>query len=252
VVAAVLAAAGAAHGAEPPGDEKTGTTRALEAGARVLQRNTPLGPMDIYLVGFHPMKDHPEQQVEAHHYCHQVNEDFAQCALFDGNASDANLTGIEYIVSAKLFATLPQAERRYWHPHNGEILSGQLVAPGIPAAAERTLMRGKMNSYGKTWHLWNTGTPAEGGDPWPLGAPTLAWSFNRDGEAKPGLVERRDREFGIDTAALRRERAELQSLARPQAGVDDLKAATPGAKPIPGVVEEKVAGAAAAPASASR
>ena len=23
--------------------------------------------MDVYLVGFHPMKEHPEQQMEAHH-----------------------------------------------------------------------------------------------------------------------------------------------------------------------------------------
>src|SRR5690606_5279909 len=99
------------------------------------QGQSPLAGMDVYLVGFHPMKDQPERQMEAHHFCRQVNQDFAQCALFDGNTKDANLTGIEYIVSEKLFRTLPEAERRFWHPHNGEILSGQLVAPGIPSVA---------------------------------------------------------------------------------------------------------------------
>ncbi|MFP5407466.1 MAG: DUF1264 domain-containing protein, partial [Gammaproteobacteria bacterium] len=141
---------------QPPGEEKSTKTQVLEFGARLLQGNSPLAPMDIHLVGFHPMKDHPEQQMEAHHYCHQVNEDFAQCVLFDGNSKTANLTGIEYIVSERLFASLPEGERKFWHPHNGEILSGQLVAPGIPEAAEKALMKGKMNSYGKMWHVWNT------------------------------------------------------------------------------------------------
>src|SRR6187551_2252383 len=122
----------------PAGKAKSPETRILELGAKLLQSNAPLKRFDIYLVGFHPMKDSPEDQMEAHHYCHQVNEDFAQCALFDGNTADANLNGIEYIISEKLFVGLPEEEKQYWHPHNGEILSGQLVAPHIPDAAEKS------------------------------------------------------------------------------------------------------------------
>lgn len=234
---------------KPPGADKTARTRTLEAGARALQRNSPLGPMDIYLVGFHPMKDHPEHQMEAHHFCHQVNQDFAQCTLFDGNGRDANLIGIEYIISEKLFDTLPADERGYWHPHNGEILSGQLVAPGIPEVAEKALMKDKMNSYGKTWHVWDTGAPGRAGDKLPLGPPMLAWSFNRDGEVRAGLVEQRDRKMDIDSAHKRRQRADLQSLARPQSGVDDLKSAFVQATPIPGVVDSKASAAPSAAAS---
>ena len=223
----------------PPGDDKTVKTRLLEAGAKLLQSSNPLEPMDVYLVGFHPMREHPEHQMEAHHFCHQVNQDFAQCALFDGNAKDSRLNGIEYIISEKLFESLPAEERHFWHPHNAEILSGQLVAPGIPQVAEKELMRTKMNSYGKTWHVWDTGLPGQAGDRLPLGPARLAWSFNRDGEAGPGLVEQRDRRMGIDSAEKRRERAELRALARPQSGVDDLRAAFPNARPIPGVVDQK-------------
>ena len=86
----------------------------------------------------------------------------------------------------------------------------------------------------------------EVGDALPLGPPMLAWSFNRDGEVQPGLVERRDETMGIDTGEKRRERADLQSLARPQSGVDALKAAFPDATPIPGVVDRD---AGTAPAS---
>ncbi len=251
IVLAAFALGAAAQSQQPPGAEKTPKTRALETGAKLLQRNSPLGPMDVHLVGFHPMKDHPEHQMEAHHFCHQVNQDFAQCALFDGSGRDARLNGIEYIISEKLFETLPEAERKYWHPHNAEILSGQLVAPGIPAAAEKALMKDKMNSYGKTWHVWHTGSMGQGGDPLPLGPAMLAWSFNRDGEAKPGLVEQRDKKMRVNSAEKRKQRADLQSMARPQSGVDDLKAAFPQAKPIPGVVDKKAAGGPAASAPLS-
>jgi hypothetical protein len=248
-IALGAAAVAVAQSQKPPGEDKTAKTRTLEAGAKALQRNSPLGPMDVYMVGFHPMKDHPEHQMEAHHFCHQVNEDFAQCALFDGNSRSANLNGIEYIISEKLFETLPAEERKYWHPHNAEILSGQLVAPGIPAAAEKALMKGKMNSHGKTWHVWNIGAMGQTPDKLPLGPAMLAWSFNRDGEAKPGLVEQRDKTMGINSTEKRRQRADLQSLAKPQSGVDDLKAAFPQAKAIPGVVDKKAAAAPSAAAS---
>lgn len=233
---AVALAQPAAAPAPTPGAPKTPKTVALEAGAKVLQSAAPLRPFDVYLVGFHPMKDHPEHQMEAHHYCHQVNEDFAQCTLFDSNGSKARLNGIEYIISEKLFASLPPAERQYWHPHNGEILSGQLIAPGIPGAAEKALMKQKMNSYGKTWHVWNTGHEGMAGDQLPLGPPMLAWSFNRDGEAMPALLDRRDQRMGVSTAEKRRQRTGLQPLAKPQHGVDDLKGkfARP-TRDIPGV-----------------
>jgi hypothetical protein len=218
---------------KPEGAETTAKTDALKAGAAALQTKAPLRGLDIYLVGFHPMKEDPTHQLEAHHYCKQVNEDFAQCALFDGNSDNANLNGIEYIISGKLFATLPREERQYWHPHNYEILSGQLVAPGLPAVASNELMRGKMNSYGKTFHLWSTDQGAR----LPLGSPMLAWSFNRDGEAKPELVERRDQALGLRTEETRHDRQDLVNLAKPQEGVDALKGKFPGAKPIPGVVD---------------
>lgn len=236
LIAACTGSSDVASDTVPAGLPETPRTRVLEAGAAALQGNAPLAGMDIYLVGFHPMKESPSEQMEAHHFCRQVNEDLAQCALFDGNTPEANLNGIEYIISARLFDELPPEEKDYWHPHNGEILSGQLVAPNLPVIAEHELMRGKMNSYGKTWHTWATGHADARGDALPLGAPVLAWSFNRDGEAKPGLVEARDETMGIVTAERRRQREDLQELARPQHGVDALKGRFPGpVESIPGV-----------------
>lgn len=221
----------------PPGAPETGTTAALEAGASLLQSPGPVAGLDIHVVGFHPMKDAPHHQMEAHHFCRQVNEDFAQCALFDGDSPAANLNGVEYIISGRLFETLPAAERQYWHPHNGEILSGQLVAPGLPLAAESALMRRKINSYGKTWHTWQTRHAEAAGDALPLGPAMLAWSFNRDGELDPGLLARRDQALDIRSPERRAARESLRPLAGPQHGVDALRDAFPEAVPIPGVVD---------------
>jgi hypothetical protein len=224
----------------PVGEAKSASTRTLETGAKLLQSNSPVKGFDIYLHGFHPMKDHPEQQMDAHHFCHQMNEDFAQCVLFDGNTKTANMNGLEYIISEKAFNTLAQDERKFWHPHNGEILSGQLTAPGIPEVAEHALMKKKMNSYGKTWHVWNTGHHGMAGDKLPVGEPMLAWSFNRDGELAPGMIEARDQQMKVNTAEKRKQRSDLRAVAKPQSGVDDLKGkfGRPTAD-IPGVTDQK-------------
>jgi len=58
---------------------------------------------------------------------------------------------LRLVLETALFNSLPQEEKRFWHPHDGEILSGQLVAPGIPRVAEHELMKKKMNSYGKRY-----------------------------------------------------------------------------------------------------
>jgi hypothetical protein len=239
----LLPASGLAKDAEsktaPQGAEKAPKTKALEAGAKSLQDMGPVEKLDMYLVGFHPMKEDPGHSMVAHHYCRQVNEDFAQCILFDGNTATANMNGIEYIISEKLFETLPAEERRYWHPHNYEILSGQLTLPGLPAVAEKEALKGKLNSYGKTWHLWNTGEEGKPGDKLPLGKPMLAWSYNADGEIRPAMEKTLERQMEIDISEKRRQRADLTPLAKPQEGVDALKASFPDRKPIPGVMDKK-------------
>jgi hypothetical protein len=227
----------------PAGSGKGAWLATLELGARVLQETTPLKDFDVYVVGFHCAKDEPDVQMEAHHYCRVVNDDLLQCVLFDGNTREANLVGIEYIVSEALFGTLPEEERGYWHPHDFEILSGTLVAPGLPAAAEKAFLRRLLNSYGKTWHTWHTGRhDGPPGHDLPLGDPKLMWSFNRDGECDPALERSRDEAMGVDTAARRRQRQDLTDLAHPQHGVDAMRDQFTGTTPLPGVVDVHDAG----------
>jgi hypothetical protein len=220
----------------PPGEQKKLGTKVLEKGAEALQDLSAIRAIDHYLDGFHVMKDDPALHMEAHHYCKGMNEEFTQCVIFDGNTADANLIGIEYIVSEALFDSLPEEEKKNWHPHNYEILSGQLILPGVPAIAEQAALEKKLNSYGKTWHVWDTG---HAGHPaahqLPVGKPMLAWSYNRDGEAPPGLVAARDKRMKVDTAEKRRGRAAFATKAKPQMGVDDLKTKLSGSSAPSGV-----------------
>jgi hypothetical protein len=233
VAAAALLGFACAHGSarppvQPPREAETGETKGLEAGATELQGFAPIAQIGVYIDGLHVMKEQPHLFLEAHHYCAPKNEDALQCVIFDGNTRDANLVGVEYIISERLFEGLPDEEKKLWHPHDYEILSGQLVAPGIPEAAEKQLLKKVINSYGKTWHLWDTGHFGHPqGDAVPLGMPRLAWSFNADGEAPPQLVAARDARTGIDTAERRRDRADLRPLVHPQQGVNDLAAFFP-------------------------
>lgn len=95
----------------PAGDDDGAWLALLEPGAHLLQDSAPLRGLHVYVVGFHCAKGEPDFQMEAHHYCKVVNDELLQCVLFDGNTKAANLIGIEYIVSERLFGTLPEAER---------------------------------------------------------------------------------------------------------------------------------------------
>ena len=106
----------------------------------------------------------------------------------------------------------------------------------VTSPIEHEAMADKIDSYGKTWHVWKIGMHEHEGDELPLGEPHLAWSFNRDGEAKPGLVAARDEKLGVDTQEKRKSRQDLVARAKPQCGVDALRGRFAGeTTPIEGV-----------------
>jgi len=188
-----------------PGAEETTKTRLLEAGASAMQEKVPLQSLDAYMNGFHFYSGNMAGQMEAHHFCGHLNEDVIQCVIYDGNDKNAKIMGVEYIVSAKLFAGLPESEKRLWHSHVHEVRSGQLIAPGIPEIAEREFMEKIAGTYGKTWHTWHTDENLA----LPLGAPMLMMGFTADGQASEDMVADRDRRFHVSSAEKRQKRADI-------------------------------------------
>jgi hypothetical protein len=96
--------------------------------------------MHAHLCAFHFYAYDMGRQVEAHHYCTHYNEEMRQCAIFDTPEADARLIGIEYIVSERLFKTLPDEEKKFWHSHDYEVMGGILFLPGVPKVAERAAL----------------------------------------------------------------------------------------------------------------
>ncbi|MDD2712019.1 MAG: OBAP family protein [Simplicispira sp.] len=189
------------------GGPETTKTKVLEAGAAALQNKPPIEAINAYLDGFHFYNGRQNIQMEAHHYCAILNEDMIQCVIYDGNMKDAKLMGIEYIVSAPLFATLAPEEKALWHSHVHEVKSGQLIAPGIPEVAEKELMKKLVTTYGKTWHTWHADVDHQ----LPLGVPQLMMGFTADGQTDAAMVAARDQRFGIDSADKRRQREDISS-----------------------------------------
>ncbi len=192
-----------------PGAPLSAHSHVLDTAADAIQSKKPIDAMSAYLNGFHFYADDMGRQVEANHYCTHLNEDFHQCVIYDANQANAKLIGIEYIVSEKLFKTLPEDEKRLWHSHNYEVKSGELVAPGVPDLAEHAFMADLVTTYGKTWHTWQIDRDQD----FPMGIPQLMMGFTGDGQVKQSMLDDRDRRFGV---SYQDERKNREDIAMPQ------------------------------------
>lgn len=183
--------------------------------AEGMHADSPLSGSHVHFCGIHTAKNNPKFILTTQHYCaghsHTGHDDMFQCVLFDGTGPNAKLLGIEYVISDATYRTLPEAEKKYWHPHTYEVLSGGLVAPGMPEADEKKFMKTILTSWGKAWHTWPDPKTAV-----PVGEPLLIWSLTGDGQCDDAVVASRDKEFGVDTVAIRARRCKELGLDVPQ------------------------------------
>lgn len=192
-----------------PGAPLSMHSHVLDTAADAIQSKKPIDAMSEYLNGFHFYADDMGRQVEANHFCTHLNEDFHQCVIYDANQPNAKLIGIEYIVSEKLFKTLPEEEKKLWHSHHYEVKSGELVAPGVPDLAEHAFMNDLVTTYGKTWHTWQIDRDHD----FPMGIPQLMMGFVKDGQVTQSLLNDRDKRFGV---SYQKEKANRADIPMPQ------------------------------------
>src|SRR2546430_12554037 len=169
--------------------EKTSTA---SAGANF----PPIGDIHAHVCGIHFYSGDMARQIIAEHYCSHLSDEVLQCVLYDSNKPGARLIGVEYIVSAKIFESLPAEEKKLWHSHNYEVKSGVLTAPGMPDGAEKDLMKVLIGTYGKTWHTWQVDRDAK----LPMGIPQLMMAFTGDGQAQAKILSERDSLYGSSAA----------------------------------------------------
>jgi len=191
---------------------------ALGSTARAHGEAKPGGPLagsHVHFCGIHLAKNNPKFQVITQHYCagHTTTgeDDMFQCVLFDSIAPNAKMLGVEYLISDAAYRKLPEAEKKYWHPHTYEVLGGGLVAPGMPAAEEKKFMGLILTTWGKAWHTWPDPSTNV-----PIGEPLLIWSITGDGQVEDKVVAARDKEFGVDTKATRDARVKEFGYEVPQ------------------------------------
>ncbi|KAG8406129.1 hypothetical protein J3459_017518 [Metarhizium acridum] len=183
----------------------------LLGAASITQDFKPLKNICAHLNAFHAYADDPSRSVEADHFCSQINSDVRQCLLYDSPDSNAKLIGIEYMITPRLFASLPPDERCLWHSHVYEVKSGMLVMPNrlVPQTAWDTAENKEMEEiitlYGKTYHLWQT----DRGDKLPLGEPKLMTSYTCDGQLDFAKVEERDKRLGTNYREKKDKRREI-------------------------------------------
>jgi hypothetical protein len=175
------------------------------AGPETPRGEGPLGAIDAHLCGFHFYSGDLKRAVRVDHYCSQLNADVLQCVIYDSNEKNARLIGVEYIISETLFNQLPEGEKRLWHSHRYEVVSGLLTAPDVSDVAEKELMKDFASTYGKTWNLWQV----DRGDKLPLGLPKLMMGFTADGQLDPQMVADRDRALKIDSSQKKGKRADI-------------------------------------------
>ncbi|KND00775.1 uncharacterized protein SPPG_03888 [Spizellomyces punctatus DAOM BR117] len=212
-------------GYKVPGEEPSLETTAMGLGAKAVQSFTPLEQICRHLCGFHVYAHDMTRQVEAHHYCSHLSSDMLQCVIYDSPEKDARLIGVEYIISSKLYNDLPESEKVYWHSHTYEVKGGILTLPVsrfVPAAVHEEIERKELskvvNTYGKTWHLWQI----DRGDILPYGPPSLMMSFTSDNQIDPKLLEQRDKREGVRTEDLIERRKDIPIEPRPPGAQEKL------------------------------
>ncbi|KAI9195845.1 hypothetical protein LWI28_018682 [Acer negundo] len=186
-----------------PGDPTEMGTAIVETTTAAIQGFGPTNKIHQHLCAFHFYSDDMSRQVEAHHYCGHQNEEMRQCLIYNSPEADARLIGVEYIISEKLYMTLPDEEKPLWHSHEYEVKSGVLFMPGIPGAIQRKDLEKVCKTYGKTIHFWQV----DKGDNLPLGIPQIMMPLTRDGQLYPNLAQDVEKRHGISFDKERENRA---------------------------------------------
>ncbi|CAN7065101.1 unnamed protein product [Brassica rapa subsp. trilocularis] len=202
-------------GPEVPGEPTKMGTSMVDSAAAAVQSFTPINQIHQHLCAFHFYAYDMTRQVEAHHFCGHINEDMRQCLIYDGPDANARLIGLEYIVSEKLFMTLPDDEKKLWHTHEWEVKGGFLFMPGVPEPIQRQDLEIVAKTYGKVYHFWQVDL----GHELPIGLPNIMMAVTRDGQLYPEMVKETEKKFGI---SIDKERESRAYMTGPDHGIHPL------------------------------
>jgi hypothetical protein len=113
--------------------------------------NTPIA----HLSAIRHVFDDPTLRVQ--HYCKPNDKIVLVCQLYDSTSKNATLIGVEYIITADQYNSLPNREKPNWHLHKIELRPDRAdpMFPELTPAQAMTLMGKLMDTYGKVIITWN-------------------------------------------------------------------------------------------------
>ena len=91
----------------------------------------------------------------AHHWCKTVSSTLSECQLYDSDAPNARLIGVETIIPTAVWRTLPASEQPLWHYHKTELKKIHATLPGMSQADAAKVISQIEDTYGKVRILWN-------------------------------------------------------------------------------------------------
>ncbi|SPO21874.1 uncharacterized protein UTRI_01862_B [Ustilago trichophora] len=209
----------------------------------MVNRFGPVDKIHQALQAYHVVADERGEIVPAVHYCScSASGDHFQCLIYDSDDPDAKLIGIEYMITEDKFLELPEDEKKCWHSHVHEVMSGSLVLVGlragavadaaagalktaedavkavagygatggaVPDAAELAALSRIRKLYGKAIHLWHPPSSDI-----PLGPPKLMMPIDPKYDGVPdNMIRDRDDRYGVKTERKKEQRR--QKLTEP-------------------------------------
>jgi hypothetical protein len=127
------------------------TTTSTAAPKPVDGYNTPIG----HLSAIRHVFDDPALRVQ--HYCKPNDKIVLVCQLYDSASKNATIIGVEYIITADQYNSLPNREKPNWHLHKIEFRPDRAdpMFPDLTPAQANALMGKLMETYGKVIITWN-------------------------------------------------------------------------------------------------
>lgn len=113
--------------------------------------NTPIG----HLSAIRHVFDDPTLRVQ--HYCKPNDKIVLVCQLYDSTSGNATLIGMEYIITADQYNSLPAREKLNWHYHKIEFAPDRAnpMFPELSSDQTKAVMGKLMDTYGKVIITWN-------------------------------------------------------------------------------------------------
>ena len=121
------------------------------------QQAAPTKPSEGWTLHIDAKKHFGEKNPDAiaHHWCKPVSGGLTECQLYDTDAPDAKLIGVEVIVDAATYNKFSTTEKAMWHYHKEEIPKVDAKLPDVSPEEAAKIVKSIEETFGKIYIIWD-------------------------------------------------------------------------------------------------